>query len=692
MFIFPDRGEYMKFQFDRPSCQNLRKALRKEWLETNGLGDYASSSLVCCNTRKYHGLFVAELDKPAGRHVLLSTLEESLLMAGREFYFSCRKHPGLYFPRGHEYMQAASVGLWPTFRYRFGDVTLTRELMLLPGRHVLLIRYKASIASPETPPLRLRIKPLLACRNMHSVVRAHEDMDKTASPTLFGISVRPDAQLPALFLQLDSPFTWQAAPDWYYNVEYLVEQERGFAFQEDLFMPGVFEVDLAPGHAVYLTVSTESLQKEHNRHEFDSLWQAESRRRLEEEAAADTLQKHLAREGQRFLTSTPGSGSTTADSIVAGYHWFGSWGRDTMIALPGLTFFAGRQTLGEEILGRTSAAMRDGLIPNVFSADGKHAYNSVDASLWYVWAVQMLLQAAPDRLAFVKEHCWPAIREIIRAYGSGEVPFVRPDVEGFLNVGDEHTQLTWMDAVVNGQPVTPRHGQPVEISALWYNALAFADQLAKSFDEPQWQNSVDQRDRMRTVFVHRHWVTEYRGDYLADVWRDGERDIRVRPNQLFAVSLPFPILEEDNFAAVVSRVRQCLLTSCGLRTLAPSASDYCSLYEGGPEARDRAYHQGTVWPWLLGAYGDALLRAAWDEQGAAYGLLQTLTPLFGSHLGGAGIGSISEIFDGDPPHLPNGCIAQAWSVAECLRLLKKLEKVAPQVYVQWEAALLQGGR
>ena len=363
-----------------------------------------------------------------------------------------------------------------------------------------------------------------------------------------------------------------------------------------------------------------------------------------------------------------------------------------MIALPGLTFFAGRQALGEQILASMGAAVRDGLIPNVFSADGRHAYNSVDASLWYVWAVQMLLQVDPQRMGFVKEHCWPAIKEILRAYAGGQVPFVHADEEGFLDVGDEQTQLTWMDAVVDGRPVTPRHGQPVEISALWYNALAFADHLARRFDEPHWQDSVDQRDRMRAVFVHRHWIKDYRGDYLADVWRDGERDFRVRPNQLFAVSLPFPILEEDNYASVVSRVRQCLLTPCGLRTLAPSANEYCSLYEGGPGERDKAYHQGTVWPWLLGAYGDALLRAAWDEEGAARDLLHTLTPLFGSHLGGAGIGSISEIFDGDPPHLPNGCIAQAWSVAECLRLLNRLEKVAPQAYAQWENALLQGDR
>lgn len=684
----------MQFLFDRPACQNLRKSLRREWLETNGLGDYASSSLVCCHTRKYHGLFVTELAQPAGRHVLLSTLEESLCMADREFVFSCRKHPGCYYPRGHEYMQKVELGLIPLFRYRFGDVFITRELMFLPGRHVLLVRYEAVVSSPETPPLTLRVKPLLACRNMHDVRHADERISAPCSRTVFGMSIRPDNALPELFLQVDGSATFRAAPDWYYAVEYLAEQERGFAYSEDLLMPGVFDIALEPGKPAYLTVSTESLQKEHARHALDALWQAERDRRLAAEKEAWDIQGHLRREGERFLCVAPrlkpGRADSTPDSVTAGYHWFGAWGRDTLIALPGLTFFAGRQRVGEHILAHLGAAVKNGLIPNVFSPDGQHAYNCVDASLWYIWAVQMLLQASPDRLDFVKRHCWPAIRAIIEAYRGGKVPHVTPDAEGFLDVGDATTQLTWMDAVVQGRPVTPRHGQPVEISALWYNALAFADHLARRLDITHWQDSREQRDRMRLVFRHRHWIVDPLGDYLADVWREGERDRRVRPNQLFAVSLPFPILEEEYFAGVVSRVRQCLLTPYGLRTLAPSAAEYHPLYEGGPEARDGAYHQGTVWPWLLGAYGDALLRAAWDEEGAVRDTLQLLTPLFSRHLREAGVGSLSEIFDGDPPHLPDGCIAQAWSVAECQRLLFTFRKAAPECYARWERDLPQG--
>lgn len=688
----------MRFHFDKSACQNLRRILRREWLETNGLGDYASSTLICCNTRKYHGLFVAETAVPPGRHVLLSTIEESLCMAGKEFFFSCRKHPGVYYPRGHEYMQSADPLPWPCFSYRFGDVLLLRELLMLPGRHVLLIRYTARTAHPETPPMTLRLKPLLAFRNMHSL-RQNDHISTASSATLYGASLQPEPDLPPLFLQMAGA-TYTPAPDWYYNAEYMVERERGFPCLENLFMPGVFTITLEPGKAAILAVSTETLQREFCRNSLPSLWDAECARRQYEEEEHPGLQGHLVSQGTRFLIKAPSVSAAPippapdqpqADSVVAGYHWFGAWGRDTLISLPGLTFYAGRQAAGEHILAIMAAALKNGRIPNVFSADGQHAYNCVDASLWYIWAVQMLLRVDASRLGFVREHCWPAIQEIVRAYGSGRIPHVHPDEEGFLDVGNAQTQLTWMDATVHGRPVTPRWGQPVEISALWYNALTFADELARRFDAAGWQNSQALRQRMRTVFVHRHWTSSAQGDYLADVWCNGERDMRVRPNQLFAVSLPNPLLGEEWQAAVVSRVRLCLLTPYGLRTLAPSAPDYRPVYEGGPDERDSAYHQGCVWPWLLGAYGDALLRAAWDEDNAVRELLHQLTPLFSRHLGEAGVGSLSEIFDGDPPHQPDGCIAQAWSVAECLRLLRTLEKAAPAVYAQWEATL-QGGR
>ena len=676
----------MKFRFDKPTCQNIRKSLRKEWIETNGLGDYASSSLICCNTRKYHGLLVADLESPAGRHVLLSSLEESLLVGGRDLCFPCRKHPGVFYPRGNEHLEEMDAGEWPVFRYRFGEVTLTRELMLIPGHRLLLVRYEVRGTAPDTPPVVLRVKPLLAFRNAHDLTRANPALRPETLSAPSGICLRPYEALPPLFMQVEGGFIFNAAPDWCFNVEYLVERERGFAYQEDLFQPGQFEIRLVPGKPVFLTASTEALQTEHGHNVIGEIWRREVERRMGLAASSESLEGHLAREGERFLVRRPDGGL----AVTAGYHWFGSWGRDTLIALPGLTFYAGRPEEGTDVLLGLGSAVRDGLIPNVFSADGNHAYNSADASLWYVWAVQQMLKALPDRKGLIRERCWPVIKNIIEHYGGGKVPFVAPDAEGFLSVGNPGTQLTWMDAVANGRPVTPRHGQPVEISALWYNALAFADSLAKAFGEPEWRRTK-QLDAMRSVFFKRYWVTDERGDYLADVWRDGGVETCVRPNQLFALSLPYPVLDEERYASVLSRVRRCLLTPYGLRTLAPSAPGYRPLYEGGPAERDEAYHQGTVWPWLLGAYGEAVLRAAWDVPGSVRELLRTIRPLFAQHLGDAGIGSVSEIFDGDPPHLPNGCIAQAWSVAECLRLLHLLKEAAPGVYAEWEANARKGG-
>ncbi len=676
----------MKFRFNKPTCQNIRKSLRKEWIETNGLGDYASSSLICCNTRKYHGLLVADLEQPVGKHVLLSTLEESLLVGDRELFFSCRKHPGVYYPRGHEYLHEMEIGEWPIFRYRLGEVTLCRELMLIPGRRLLIVRYEVRGAGPDTPPMSLRVKPLLAFRHADHLTHANPDLRPETFSAPSGFSVRPYPALPPLFMQAQGEAIFDALPDWYRTVEYLVEQERGFAYQEDLFQPGVFDIRLVPGKPVYLTASTEAIRTAHGQDVIGAIWRQEAERRLEKARSTETLEGHLAHEGEKCLIRRSGG----EPAVVAGYHWFGSWGRDTLIALPGLTFYAGRPDTGADVLARMGAAARDGRIPNCFSADGNHAYNSVDASLWYVWAVQQMLRVLPDRKGFVREHCWPVIKAVIDAYGGGRVPLVSRDAEGFLSVGTPETQLTWMDATVDGRPVTPRHGQPVEISALWYNALAFADSLAKTFGEPEWRQAG--LDGMRAVFAKRHWVhDEQNGDFLADVWREGDVDTRVRPNQLFAISLPYPVLEEEYYANVLSRVRRCLLTPYGLRTLAPSAPDYRSLYEGGPAQRDGAYHQGTVWPWLLGAYGEALLRTAWDVPGSTRELLRTLRPLFAQHLGDAGMGSVSEIFDGDPPHLPNGCIAQAWSVAECLRLLHLLREAAPEVYAEWEADARKGG-
>lgn len=663
----------MNFEFNKAVCQNLRESVALEWLETNGVGGYASSSIVGCNTRKYHGLYVAALDQPAGRYVLLSTMEESLIAGGSEFFFSCRRHPGCFYPKGHEYLREARIGAWPLFRYRIGDVVLTKEVMMPQGRHALMLRYSVECANEDVPAMTLKLKPLLAYRSFHELTHANTDLQVRTFPVDNGFKVQPYNSMPPMFMQAETQFQFYPSPEWYYNVEYPLEQERGFPYREDLFQPGIWELTISPEHPVLISVS---LVPFHGG-EAEALWQSEVKRRTEEEAQAKTITGHLAREGRKFLVTSP-SGRKT---VIAGYPWFGTWGRDTMISLPGLTFFAGRPEMGVEALSTAADLIKDGLIPNVYGADGKHSYNSADASLWYIWAVQQMMTSVPDGRSLVKKHCWNAVKEIISAYSEGRATGTTMDSEGMLHVGTPDTQLTWMDAQVNGKPVTPRWGCPVEINALWYNALAFALRAASAFDEtPIWNRK--RLNAFKATFLKRFW-SEERG-YLADVWRPEGSDWSFRPNQLFAASMPEPVLDRAYAIEMVNKVRTRLLTPFGVRTLDPNDKNYHFHYEGGPAQRDEAYHQGTVWPWLLGPYFDALFFSTWDHDAAARHFLRAITPLFTVHLKAYGVGSICEVFDAVPSYHPNGCIAQAWSVAEVLRALRKIQKHSPAIYRHWE--------
>ncbi|MDE7064632.1 MAG: amylo-alpha-1,6-glucosidase, partial [Desulfovibrionaceae bacterium] len=327
----------MEFCFDKAACLNIRRALRKEWLLTNGTGDYSSSTILCCNTRKYHGLLVANLDTPPGRHVLLSTTEESVLGGGKEFFFSTRKHPGVFFPHGHEYMEGMQVKDWPLFRYKVGDLTLTRELALVRGRTLLLTKYTVSCESTP-PPLTLRIKPLLAYRNFHALTSANGDLQVRTFPVKDGFTIRPYDALPPLFMQVKGRAEFFPSPDWYRNIDYLVEEERGFPHEEDLFLPGVFDIALPLDSPVFVSASTEEITED-----LEALWEEETGRRRTLSRVADTMLGHFVRQGSRFMATPPGQ---SVPVVLAGYHWFDAWGRDTCIALPGLTFCAGRLTKG----------------------------------------------------------------------------------------------------------------------------------------------------------------------------------------------------------------------------------------------------------------------------------------------------------------------------------------------------------
>lgn len=646
-------------------CQALETSLRQEWLDTNGLGGYASSTIHNCNTRKYHGLLVAGLEDPAGRFTLLSKMEDALLVEGCEHPLSCNSYPGTLHPAGYVSLQEFRLEEGPIFLYQAGQARIRKELLMVQGENTVLIRYE--IEEAETP-VTLRLNPLLAYRRHHELKREDAYLRATTTPVARGFSIQPYQGMPTLFIQANRDCTFVTNPDWYRNFEYFVEAERGYDCHEDCFCPGTLEIVLGRGEGVIVSASITEQS------DLAGAWQREESGRQMHIRAADAVAQRsgskdfaaplsaLIQSGRHFPFRTPGSGRA---SIIAGYPWFDDWGRDTLISLPGLTFYSGRPELGVEILKAVAPHEREGLIPNCFAADPRfHAYNSVDASLWYFWAVQQMLTCTGDRDT-IHDQLWPVLKRIAGCFmtGTRHDIFMMPD--GLLHAGNPHTQLTWMDATSHGNPVTPRHGFAVELNALWFNAICFCEQLASDFGEiAPWDPTL--RSRLEHSF-HRAFWNDNAG-CLADTFVDGIRNESIRPNQIFAVSLPYSPLTQAQQKQVVDVVRRELFTPFGLRTLSPRDPAYRGRYEGDQPTRDAAYHQGTVWPWLLGHFGEAVLRTSDDPKAAARDLAARISPLLDYSLDGAGLCNVPEIWDGDPPHYPRGCPAQAWSSAELIRL------------------------
>ena len=642
----------------------LEEAFQCEWLETNGIGGYASGTVVGCRTRKYHGLLVASLASPPGRFLLLSGYEESILSRQGETWLSCHQYPGVFHPDGYRHLIAFSKEECPTFTYQTGNFRMIRQILLLQGENTVLVRYTLQQANT---PVTLRLKPLLAFRDHHWLKTEDSCIRTAVALQPDGFSLSPYEGMPSLHFRTRSACAFHAHPDWYRNFEYAREVERGYEYRESLFCPGTLEMTLKPGESCIVSASTSP-----DNRPLQGTWSHEIERRHDESrdisaACRPAPESHrnylepLLRAGRQFLIHTPQG----RPAIIAGYPWFDDWGRDTLISLPGLTFCSGNPAMGVAILQSVGSAEKDGLIPNFFAANPEHhAYNAVDASLWYFRAVQQMLECTGDYNT-VRELFWPVMRRILARFMAGTRNDIFMNGDGLLHAGNHHTQLTWMDAKSRGTPVTPRHGYAVEINALWYNALCFSASLARHFEVAlPWPE--DLTERCRLAFNRMFWMDESRS--LADSYAGGNQDCSTRPNQIVAVSVPFSPLEKQQQAGVVEKVRRELLTPYGLRTLAPSDPAYCGRYEGSQEDRDAAYHQGTVWPWLLGHYTEALLRVAPDRNSAASDLLATLKPLLDHGIRAGGPGQVPEVFDGDPPHRPNGCIAQAWSVAELIRM------------------------
>jgi len=639
----------------------------REWLDANGAGGYASGAVAGPPTRKYHGLLVANLAAPAaGRHVLVAALEECLEMGNEVVLLSgvdCAEKPRIDALCPSRF----TIGPGPIWTYRVGALEVERAILVPRRRDTVLVRYRFRGQAPGGGG-RLTLGPLLAFRRNHALAQRNRYLDPTLDCSPSGFRITPYSGMPSLFCRISARSTVNvaAAPEWREGVFYRIEQDRGYPAREDLFRPATMSVEYRAGDTVFAVFATERIAdiKTLFQDELDRRGDAldatrETVRRLARNEDKETLCTALLSNAESFMVRVPPDRPT----VLAGYHWFEDWGRDTLISLPGLAFVRGRLTAGLEVLQTFVDYERDGRIPNYIGPDGAGAYNSVDAPLWLFWTLQQYLfyGGSPREL----RRFWPTMKRILErlAEGSREDAVVL-DASGLLHSGTPSTQLTWMDAAVDGIPVTPRYGFAVEICALWYNAVCFARQLAEVFGEAAYAPPADPA-RIAAAFQDRFYLSD--ASYLADVVNDAGPDASLRPNQVFAVSLPYSPVEADRARGIVSAIHDALLTPRGLRTLAPGAPAYRGRYEGSVRERDHAYHQGTVWPWLLGHFGEAYLKTH-DWRTEARDFLRNHLNGWLPHLLEAGVGSVSEIFDGDPPHRPNGCIAQAWSAAELIRL------------------------
>jgi predicted glycogen debranching enzyme len=662
----------IRFKFDETTCTDLEKALGLEWLDTNGLGGYASSTILSCNTRKYHGLLVANLRIPKGRHVLLSWLEDSISLRGREFFLSCCQYPGVFFPQEEHYLKEFHLAHFPQFTYETDGFRIHKAILMIHGKDRVLIRY--DIEHCPVPGV-LSIKPFVAYRGYHALTLQNMYLHTETCTIKNGFKITPYDGMPDIFMHTDVKSQFYPSPIWYNNFEYQREKERGFDWHEDLFRPGIFEIPVKGGSSVIVSASLDLCEGG-----LEEIWLAETKRRDHEAAETEKIAVHfnnnedkihvrnLITSGKQFLIKS----TSGRPALIAGYHWFGDWGRDTLISLPGLTFCSGRIEEGIATLNSLSAHEKNGLLPNYFSDDDmENAYNTVDTSLWYCWAVQQMMKYT-KKIEIIRSRVWPTIKSILKAYMDGTTFNIHMSENGLLHAGDKDTHLTWMDATVKGSPVTPRWGYAVEINALWYNAICFAHELAQRFDDREYffHNLIP---RIQKSFIDTFWIESEA--YLGDVFCNGYLDRTIRPNQILAVSLSYSPLEPAQWTGVVEKVRQHLLTPVGLRTLSPEDKKYIGRYEGDGFSRDAAYHQGTIWPWVIAHFGEAYIRAAKDKSTAKTFLLNYVRSFVRKHMLEAGVGCVSEIFDGDLPHRPNGCISQAWSAAGLIRLYTVLNEI-----------------
>lgn len=635
--------------FDKDELVNLGYSLEREILKTSQTGAFASTSLCFCNTRKYHGLLVLPQPKIDNEyHVILSSLDETIIYHDAPFHLAIHRYPNeVYSPKGHKYLTLLEISKTSKHTYCLGDIRISKELLFNHNQDRLIIKYK--VEKCDTPFI-IQFNPLLAFRQRHKLSKANNEVNRGFNKVKNGSSFQLYNNYQPLFVQFSKDdVEYMHSPDWYYNLEYIKEAERGYDSQEDLFMPGCFETQLEKGDVLFVTAGMEEIEPSLIKNLFSS------ELRVREEITS--FEAELRRAAKMFFVK-----KDNKVEVIAGYPWFGRWGRDTFISLPGLCVGLNDMKLFKQALDTLIGDMNQGLFPNIGSGESI-AYNSVDAPMWFFWALQQYTDYTRK-----KKQVWKEYKEVMNSilcnYRDGTNHNIRMLDNCLIWAGEDGKALTWMDAVVDGMPVTQRKGMCVEINALWYNAIMFCLELAKDAKDKDfirdWEGIAE---RIPTEFKATFWDKNY--GWLADYVDLYYKDFTVRPNMVIATSLKYSCLSPKICQLILDRVEKELFTPFGLRTLSPTHKDYHDVYCGDQEQRDRAYHQGTAWTWLLGHFVEGYLKIYGD---CALEIAERIYEGFRLHIKDYGVGGIAEIFDGNPPHNSKGSISQAWSVAEVIRI------------------------
>ncbi len=634
-------------KFDKTQLINLEYSLPKEMLRSNRAGAFSCNTIIGCNTRKYHGLLICHQPLLGNTtHVLLSKLDETVIQRDAEFNIGLNRYPNSYNPKGHKYVRDFSADIIPKITYRVGGVVLTKETMFVTEQEKVMIRYTLVEAQSPTT---LRIKPFLAFRNIHSLSKKNIYLDTKYEKVPSGIKTRMYDGYSPLYMQFSkSKAEYVHSPDWYNDLEYFHEKDRGYEYLEDLYVPGFFEFPIKKGESVIFCAGTEEIKP--------ALISRSFNKELKLRTPRNSYENCLINSAEQFFYNHNGE-----TDIIAGYPWYDRQGRYTFISLPGLSLAKGNEDGCNNVMETMVSQMMGIFFPETGRGENTR-FHSADTSLWFIWALQKCCHFGKCR-----EKAWKiygkVVKNIIEGYAKGNQMF-RMDDNGLLYISEDYQAITWMNASVEGKPVTPRYGYVVEVNALWYNAIRFSQELAELANEKTWASKMKKMaDEIPQSFEQVFWDEEK--EYLADYVTADKTDWSVRPNQIIAVSMPYSPVPSSVSRHVIDTALKKLLTPKGLRTLAPDDPFYKGRYKGDEKKRDLALHQGTVYPWLLGHFAEAYHKIYKES---AITFLTEVYDNFQEDMMEDGIGTISELYDGDPPHQSQGAISFAANVAELIRI------------------------